>query len=129
MSGDYNDVTSSSVDTPSFTMHYTAPGQSFTQARVGTEFGSSPRDGSYSHTPPAQYTKIAAFSNAKLITYRGHKSTLWSWWVHHKLLANTGQQSGSDWVAVPTDLGSGGASFQTRFVPQSAQSPKQPMRH
>jgi hypothetical protein len=23
------------------------------------------------------------------------------WWVHHKLLANTEQQSGSDWVAIP----------------------------
>jgi hypothetical protein len=68
MSGDYNDVSSSSVDTPSFTMHYAVPGQSFTQARVGTEFGSSPWDGSYSHIPPAQYTKIAVFSNAKLIT-------------------------------------------------------------
>jgi hypothetical protein len=129
MSGDYNDVNSSSVDTPSFTVHYTVPGQSFTQARVGTEFGSTPWDGSYSHTPPAQYTKIAAFSNVKLITYSGHASTLWSWWTHHKLLANTGQQSGSDWVAIPTDLTSGGASFQTWFVPQSAQSPNQPVLH
>jgi hypothetical protein len=127
MSGDYNDVNSSSVDTPSFTMHYTAPGQSFTQARVGTEFGDSPWDGSYSYTPPAQTTKIAAFSNAKLITYSGHASTLWSWWVHHKLLANTEQQSGSDWVAIPTDLTNGGASFQAFFVPQSAQGPNQPV--
>jgi hypothetical protein len=104
-------------------------GVSFTQARVGTEFGSTPWDGSYSHTPPAQYTKIAAFSNVKLITYSGHTSSLWSWWVHHKLLANTGQQSGADWVAIPTDLTSGGASFQTWFVPQSAQGRTQPVLH
>ena len=45
------------------------------------------------------------------------QTTLWSWWVHHKLLANTGQQSGSDWVAVPGDLSNGGGSFQTFFVP------------
>jgi hypothetical protein len=129
MSGDYSDVNSSSVDVPSLTVRYTVPGQSFTQARVGTEFGSSPWDGSYSYAPPAQYTKIAAFSNVKLITYSGHTSTLWSWWVHHKLLANTGQQSGGDWVAAPTDPGSGGTSFQTRFVPRSAQGPKQPVLH
>jgi hypothetical protein len=104
-------------------------GVSFTQARVGTEFGSTPWDASYSYTPPAQYTKIAAYGNVGLTTYSGHTSTLWSWWTHHKLLANTGQQSGSDWVAIPTDLTSGGASFQTWFVPQSAQSPNQPVLH
>jgi hypothetical protein len=104
-------------------------GVSFTQARVGTEFGGSPWDGSYAHIPPAQYTKIAAYGNVGLITYSGHTSTLWSWWTHHKLLANTGQQSGADWVAIPTDLTSGGASFQTWFVPQSAQGRAQPVLH
>jgi hypothetical protein len=62
-----------------------------------------------------------------LTSYSGHTATLWSWWVHHHLLANTGQQSGHDWVAVPTDLTSGGASFQTWFVPQSAQGRAQPV--
>jgi hypothetical protein len=104
-------------------------GVSFIQARVGTEFGSTPWDGSYSHTLPAQYTKIAAYSNATLTTYSGHTSTLWSWWVHHKLLANTEQQSGSDLVAIPTDLTNGGANFQTWFVPQSAQGRTQPVLH
>jgi hypothetical protein len=104
-------------------------GSSFTQARVGTEFGSTPWDGSYSYTPPAQYTKIAAFSDVNLDTYSDHGSSLWSWWVHHKLLANTEQQSGNDWVAIPTDLTNGGASFQTWFVPQSAQGRTQPVLH
>jgi hypothetical protein len=113
----------------SFTASYTATGQSFTQARAGTEFGSTPWDGSYSYTPPAQYTKVAAFSNVGLATYSGHASTLWSWWTHHKLLANTGQQSGHDWVAIPTDLTSGGASFQTWFVPQNQQSRNPPVLH
>jgi hypothetical protein len=70
--------------------------------------------------------KIAAYNNVSLTTYSGHGTTLWSWWVHHKLLANTGQQSGSDWVAVPGDLSNGGASFQTFFVPQNAQSSSPP---
>jgi hypothetical protein len=112
-----------------FDSTYTAAGQSFTQTRVGTDFGSTPWDGSYPHTPPAQYTKIAAYSDATLITYSGHQSSLWSWWTHHQLLANTGQQSGSDWVAIPTDLTSGGANFQTFFVPQSAQGPNRPVLH
>jgi hypothetical protein len=105
----------------------TVTGQSFTQARVGTEFGSTPWDGSYSYTPPAQYTKVAAYSNVALTSYSGHTATLWSWWTHHKLLANAGQQSGSDWVAIPTDLADGGASFQTFFVPQYAQDLAQPV--
>jgi hypothetical protein len=64
-----------------------------------------------------------------LETYSEQSSTLWSWWTHHKLLANTEQQSGSDWVAIPADLTNGGANFQTWFVPQSAQSPNQPVLH
>jgi hypothetical protein len=128
MVANYNDPNS---DYLSFESTYTVtdPPQSFTQARVGTEFGGSPWDGSYSYTPPAQYTRIAAFSNAALTTYSGHTSTLWSWWVHHKLLANTEQQFGSDWVAIPTDLTNGGANFQTWFVPQSAQGRTQPVSH
>ncbi len=109
-----------------FTSSYALTAQSFTQARVGTDFGSSPWDASYPHTPPASSVKVAAYNNVTLTSYNGHTATLWSWWVHHKLLANTGQQSGSDWVAVPAGLFNGGASFQTWFVPKSAQSSSQP---
>lgn len=111
----------------SFVSSYTVTGQSFTQARIGTDFGNSPWDGSYAHTPPANQVKVAAYSNVHLMTYSGHTSSLWSWWVHHPLLANTGQQSGSDWVAVPTSLSSFGSSFSTYFVPQSEQGPNQPV--
>lgn len=109
-----------------FQFSYTATGQSFTQARVGTEFGSSPWDASYSYAPPAGDVRLATYNKVALTSYSGHTATLWSWWVHHKVLANTGQQTGSDWVAVPTDAYNGGASFQTWFVPMSAQSPGQP---
>jgi hypothetical protein len=114
-----------------FTSSYTVtdPPQSFTQARVGTEFGSDPWTAPSSYTPPANYTKVAAYSRVALTTYSGHTSTLWSWWVHHQLLANTGQQSGSDWVAIPTNLTGGGANFQTWFVPQSGQGRAQPVLH
>jgi hypothetical protein len=111
----------------SFVSSYTVTGQSFTQARIGTDFGNSPWDGSYSHQPPANQVKVAAYSNVHLITDSGHTSSLRSWWVHHPLLANTGQQSGNDWVAVPTSLSSFGSSFSTYFVPQSGQGPNQPV--
>jgi hypothetical protein len=108
-------------DGSDFASTYTVAPQAFGQARVGTEFGSSPWDASYPHTPPAKSLKISAYSHVDLTSYSGHTATLWSWWVHQKLLANTGQQSGSDWVAVPAGLSSGGASFQTFLLPQSAQ--------
>ncbi len=110
-----------------FTSSYALTAQSFSQARVGTEFGSSPWDASYPHMTPASSVRIATYHHVDLTSNSGHEATLWSWWVHHKLLANTGQQSGSDWVAVPADLSNGGASFQTWFVPQSAQGPAQPV--
>jgi hypothetical protein len=57
--------------------------------------------------------------------YRQHRDAVVV--VVAPLLANTGQQAGTDWVAVPAALSSGGASFQTWFVPQSEQGPNQPV--
>jgi hypothetical protein len=105
---------------------YPLGGESFTEARVGTEFGSSPWDASYPHTAPTDNVRAATYNNVSLTTYSGQVSTLRSSWVHHKLLANTEQQTGNDWVAVPTDLFNAGASFQTWFVPQSAQRSSPP---
>jgi hypothetical protein len=106
-----------------------AAGESFGQARIGTEFGTDPWTAPSSYTPPANLTKIAVYNSVRLTSYSGHNATLVSWWVNHPLLANTGQQSGSDWVAVPSNLYNSGASFQTAFVPASEQGPKQPALH
>ncbi|MDR2984993.1 MAG: hypothetical protein LBV34_09145 [Nocardiopsaceae bacterium] len=106
-----------------------AAGESFGQARIGTEFGTDPWTAPSSYTPPANFAKIAVYSSVRLTSYTGHNATLVSWWVNHSLLANTGQQTGSDWVAVPSNLYNGGASFQTAFVPVKAQGPKQPVLH
>ena len=57
--------------------------QPFTQARVGTEFGSSPWDASYPYTPPAKSLKVAAYTSVDLTSYSGHTASLSSWWVHH----------------------------------------------
>lgn len=104
-------------------------GVSYNQARVGSDFGSTPWDASYAYTPPpAQYLKTAVFSKVSLTTYSGHTSTMWSWWVHHALLANTEQQSSSDWVSVPSNLYNSGANFQTYLVPQTGETPNQPSR-
>ena len=75
------------------------------------------------YTPPADWAKIAVYNDASLVAYSGHVSNLRSWWVHRPVEANTGAQSASgDWVAVPTNLYNSGASFQTFFVPASAQN-------
>jgi hypothetical protein len=107
-----------------FTATYNAgTGQSFKQARIGTEFGANPWTAP-SYTPPANWTKIAVYNNARLVSYSGHAATLTSWWVNHQLEANTAAQSQSgDWVAIPTNLYNSGASFQTFFVPTFAESP------
>ncbi|HEY3953790.1 MAG TPA: hypothetical protein VGM53_10465 [Streptosporangiaceae bacterium] len=113
----------------SFSATYQAGiGESFNQARVGTDFGTTPWDASYSYSPPMQYIKVAVFSKVSLTTYSGHTSSMWTWWVHHALLANTEQQSSSDWVSVPSNLYNGGANFQTYLVPQSGETPNQPAR-
>lgn len=107
-----------------FTASYAAAaGVSFSQARIGTEFAASPWTAP-AYSPPANWAKIAVYSNARLVTYSGHVSTLTSWWVHRAVEANTGAQSTTgDWVAIPTSLANSGASFQTFFVPTFAQSP------
>ena len=56
----------------SFVSSYTITGQSFTQARIGTDFGSSPWDGSYSYRPPAKQVKAAAYSSAPDHLQRPH---------------------------------------------------------
>jgi hypothetical protein len=107
-----------------FTAAYTpGTGVSFNQARIGSEFGASPW-AAPGYTPPADWVKIAVYNDASLVTYSGHVSSLRSWWVHRPVQANTEAQSASgDWVAIPTNLYNSGASFQTFFVPASAQSP------
>jgi hypothetical protein len=107
-----------------FTATYNAgTGQSFNQARIGTEFGATPW-AAPTFTPPANWAKIAVYNNARLVSYSGHAATLDSWWVNHALEANTGAQSETgDWVAIPSNLANSGASFATFFVPASGQRP------
>jgi len=107
-----------------FTATYQAgTGQSFNQARIGTEFGNDPWTPP-AFTPPAKWAKIAVYNDARLASYSGHIATLESWWVNHALEANTGAQSDAgDWVAIPSDLANNGASFATFFVPASEQRP------
>jgi len=98
---------------------YELPGQSFTTAKIGSSFGRSPWDASYTYTAPAKPLNLATYTRVHLTSYSGHKATLWSWWMHHKLLA---QPPGRGLVAIPHDLTGGGTVVQTSFVPKSAQS-------
>jgi hypothetical protein len=112
-----------------FTADYTAGADvSFTQARVGTEFGSDPWTAPASFTRPAAWTKIAVYNRVRLQTYNGKFSTLASWFVHHKVLMVGISGSLSDVEAAPTDLSRGGASFQEWLAPAGVSGPAQPPR-
>lgn len=104
----------------------TATGESFTQARLGTEFGSDPWTAPASFTHPAAWTKIAAYNGVTLQTYNGKLSTLASWFVHHKIFMVGITGSLIDVEAAPTDLYNSGASFQTWLAPAGTSGPAQP---
>ena len=122
------DVNFTATDTAGdqFTATYAAGlGQSFNQVRIGTEFGTDPWTAP-SYSPPAGWTKIGVFNNVRLAPYSGRAGTLTSSWVTHALEANTEAQSSTgDWVSIPSNLGNGGTSFVTVFVPASGQRPMQ----
>jgi hypothetical protein len=103
-------------------------GESFTQARVGTEFGPDPWTPPSSYTHPAQWTKIAAYSHVRLVTYNERSWTLASWFVHHKIFMVGITGSLLDVQAAPTDLTEGGASFQNWLAPAGVNGPAQPPR-
>ena len=100
--------------------------ESFTQARVGTEFGSDPWTAPASFNHPAAWTKIATYYGVLLQTYNGRYSGLASWFVHHKIFMAGITGSLIDVEAAPTDLYSGGASFQTWLAPAGTSGPAQP---
>jgi hypothetical protein len=114
----YND------ETGTFVASYTAgTGLSFTQARLGTEFGSDPWTAPPSYTHPAAWTKIAVYTGVVLQTYNGKSSTLASWFPHHKILMAAITGSLIDVRAAPTDLSGGGTSFQDRLAPAAVNGP------
>jgi hypothetical protein len=110
-----------------FLADYTAgAGESFNQARVGTEFGPDPWTAPSSFTHPAAWTKIAAWNWAELYTYNGKRSTLASWFVHHKIFMVGVTGSLIDVQAAPTDLTNNGAAFQDWLAPAGVNGPAQP---
>ncbi len=109
-----------------FTASYAAgTGVSFTQARVGTEFGPDPWTAPPSFTHPAAWTMIAAY-RVELQTYNGKHSPLASWFVHHKVFMAKVTGSLIDVQAAPTDLTRGGSSFQDWLAPAGVNGPAQP---
>jgi hypothetical protein len=100
--------------------------ESFTQARVGTEFGSGPWTAPASFTHPAAWTRFATYHGVLLLTYNGKYSGLASWFVHHKIFMAGITGSLIDVEAAPADLSGGGASFQTWLAPAGTSGPAQP---
>jgi hypothetical protein len=86
---------------------------SFTQARVGAEFGATPWS-TPAYNPPTAAVKLAAFTGTSLTSYSGHTASLLSWWTASQVKM-TGP--GSVVEAAPSGLDSTGASFSVDLEP------------
>lgn len=86
---------------------------SFTQARVGAEFGATPWS-TPTYSPPTAAVKLAAFTGTSLTSYSGHTASLLSWWTASRV-EMTGP--GSVVEAAPSGLNSTGADFSVNLEP------------
>lgn len=86
---------------------------SFTQARIGTEFGSDPWTAPTFHAPATQ-EKTAAFTSAGIVNYKGRSYPLTGYWTT-AALSMTGAGSVTEADAGP--LSAGGAAFSTFLEP------------
>lgn len=86
---------------------------SFTQARVGAEFGATPWS-TPTYNPPTAAVKLAAFTGTSLTSYSGHTASLLSWWTASRVKM-TGP--GSVVEAAPSGLNSTGANFSVDLEP------------
>ncbi len=86
---------------------------SFTQARVGAEFGATPWS-TPTYNPPTAAVKLAAFTGTSLTSYSGHTATLDSWWTASQVKM-TGP--GSVVEAAPSGLDRTGANFSVNLEP------------
>ncbi len=109
-------------------VYHPSAGVSFTQARIGTEFGSDPWTAPSSYTHPARWTKIAAYSHVSVVNYNSNQWPLASWFVHHKIFMSAITGSLIDVQAAPTDLADSGLSFQDWLAPAGVNGPAQPPR-
>jgi hypothetical protein len=97
--------------------HYFAGlGECFKNARIGTEFDlDGPFFSPSSWIQPPSSMRIASFSNVALTTYSGHRSSLYAWWTHSKLLART-TFSPQLRMASPGGLRASGSAFRVKLT-------------
>jgi hypothetical protein len=80
------------VDNTTGEAHFTSvavPTTSYTQARVGTEFGVTPISIA-TYTAPAVETPLVTLTGIHLTSYSGHHAGLVSWWERHKVFMVNG---------------------------------------
>jgi hypothetical protein len=61
------------------------PATSYTQARLGAEFGATPSS-TAPYTAPAIETRLVGLTGIHLTSYSGHRAGLVSWWERQKVL-------------------------------------------
>jgi len=96
--------------------YFAGLGESFKSARIGTEFTvEGPFSSPNSWIQPPSSMRIASFSNVALTTYSGHRTGLYAWWTHSKLLARM-TFSPQLWMASPGGLRASGSAFRVKLT-------------
>jgi len=91
-------------------------GQTYSQARVGAEFGASPW-GSFTYAAPAAETHLVTFQDSVLVTYSGSVSSLRSTWTRHKISATSNGSATGTVQVRSSNLANGGANFDVLLEP------------
>ncbi|HEY5990425.1 MAG TPA: hypothetical protein VIV12_29160 [Streptosporangiaceae bacterium] len=91
------------------------------QARVGAEFGCTPwaacGGGQVAYTPPLQEKHLVSFTNTRLTTYSGLKTSLIAPWTHSKLFMTADGTSTTAIEAAPHGLWNSGMNFGVFLEP------------
>ena len=106
-------------------LSYTFPsgkGISWTEARVGAEFGCSPFASCSGSSPvpynaPPNPVHLVKLSGIRLTTYSGHRAGLRSWWLHAKVLWTRNGRTNGAVNGEPHSLFDGGTAFNVYLEP------------
>jgi hypothetical protein len=104
----------------SFTLKDTTS-ELYGQARVGAEFGCTPwaacGGGQVAYTPPALEKHLVTFTNTRLTTYSGLKTSLIAPWTHSKLFMTADGTSQTPIEVAPHGLWNSGMNFGVFLEP------------
>jgi hypothetical protein len=107
------DNTTGTQFTGSFTDKPNGALESFTSARVTSDFATDEYMPAASFTPPLSREKLVAFKDSRVTTYSGHHGSLTDWYTTSEL----DMFSGPHTDAIPGNLWGGGENFSVFALP------------